>query len=77
MTYVIDVGSTFSTDGSFDPRAYSICARVTLRQGVTGTVRCDAPVRGRYVMVYLNTNSDTIGVCEVEVYGPIIPGKCK
>ena len=76
VTYVIGVSSTFSTDGSFNPRTYSICAPISLRHGETGTVRCNTPVRGRYVTVYPIT---TIGasLCEVEVYGPIIPGKCK
>ena len=77
VTYVIGVGSTFSTDGSFNPRAYNICARVTLRADESRAVKCDTPVRGRYVTVYSNTNNNNDIVCEVEVYGPIIPGKCK
>ena len=75
-SYVIGVGSTFSTDGSFNPRTYNICARVTLRAHETGIVRCDAPVRGRYVAVYPNTNRGAV-LCEVDVYGPIIPSKCE
>ena len=74
-TLVIAVGSTFSTNGSFNPRSYSICGQVTIDYWETGTVRCDAPVTGRYVVVYRSNRKDTVFLSEVEVYGPEIQSK--
>ena len=75
INYIIAVGNTFSTDGSFDPRNCSICARISAVNAQTLIVTCDAPVRGRYVTVYPNTNNSSMRLCEVKVYGPIIPSK--
>ena len=76
---VIAVGSTVSSNGAFDPRSYtSVCARPRgfLDYHETRTIHCDQPVRGRYVILYLNMAYDYIlAVCEIEVYGPHVQSK--
>ena len=76
---VIAVGSTVNSNGGFDPtRNTSVCARPRgiLDYHETRTIHCDQPVRGRYVILYLNMADDYIlAVCEIEVYGPHVKGK--
>ena len=76
---VIAVGSTVYSNGAFDPtRNTSVCARPRgfLLPHETRTIHCNQPVRGRYVILYLNMVYDYIlAVCEIEVYGPHVQGK--
>ena len=67
--FTIAVGNEFDRN-SFKPRRFTRCAHVTgaVGQAESRTVKCDVPVVGQYVTVYLNT-WNYLTICELEVHG--------
>ena len=67
--FTVAVGNRFERR-YFDRDGFTVCAYVegALNQAETRTVKCDKPVVGRYVTVYLNTEN-ALTICELEVHG--------
>ena len=67
--FTVAVGETFEPS-DFDPQSFTRCANVfgSLGQAETRKIRCEEPIIGRYVTVYLN-NWNYLTICELVVHG--------
>ena len=67
--FTVAIGETFDPS-DFDPRSFTRCANVfgSLGQAETRKIRCEEPIIGRYVTVYLN-NWNYLTICELVVHG--------
>ena len=74
----VAVGDDISSHDSFDPGNFTDCLHVpgALAPAENRVLRCDRPVRGRYVAVYMN-RTDVSSLCEVEIYGLLVKGSVK
>ena len=75
--FTVAVGDDVSSRDSFDPDNFTQCVHVPeqFKEGETRILPCDRPVIGQYVAVYMNRKEE-LTLCEVEVYGIPVEGKC-
>ena len=74
----VAVGHDVISYYSFDAENFTDCVYVlgALASAQTRVLRCDRPVRGRYVAVYLEVDG-ILALCEVKVYGErVTKGQC-
>ena len=81
--FTIAAGNTFNqTDlQSFNPESCMPCVHEPgqLNDSEIRELRCDRPVVGRYVTVYLyqfNVTAKPLTICELEIFGETAPGNC-
>ena len=76
---MVVIGDTFPSCDSVNLTNYTLCSSHDdhhsnhTQKVMTSLVTCDVPVRGRYVVLYLETGS--LIVCEMEVYGFNLAGE--
>ena len=73
----VTVGDDVISHISFDPENFTDCVHVpgAFASAETRVLRCDRPMRGRYVAVYIEEDG-ILSLCEVEVFGRPVTGQC-